>query len=75
MERLFRYSLERERAIRLIWLDGDGGMRQATAQVLAIAPAEITVRTIRPKRELTIRKAAVLSADYRKGDEGQADEA
>jgi hypothetical protein len=53
----------------------DGGMRQATAQVLAIAPAEITVRTIRPKRELTIRKAAVLSADYRKGDEGQADEA
>ena len=73
MERLFRYSLERERAIRLIWLDGDGGMRQATAQVLAVTAEEITIRTLRPKRELTVPRAAVLSADYRKGDEGQAE--
>ena len=71
MERLFRYSLERQRPIRLIWLDDGGALRQAAAQVLAVTPEGITVRTLRPKRELTLRREAVLSADYRKGDEGQ----
>jgi len=70
MERFFRYSLERERAIRLIITDENGKLRQLTAIVTAIEADAIKVYVLRPPKDLTIPIASILSADYRKGDEG-----
>ena len=69
MERFLQYSRDHERAIRLIALL-DGGMKQLTAVVEAYDDASVSLRTLRPKKELTLPRADVLSADYRKGDEG-----
>lgn len=71
MERFLQYSLERGRAIRLIYQEEDGRMRQVNAQVTAMGAGEVTIQTLRPKRLITLRLCSLLSADYRKGDEGQ----
>ncbi len=70
MERFLRYSLERGRAIRLMYQDGER-IRQATAQVTAIEGDTVTLATLRPRGTVTLPMAQVLSADYRRGDEGQ----
>ena len=72
MERFLRYSLERGRAIRLIYQEEDGRMRQVNAQVTAMNGSEVAFTTLRPKRDVTLPVSHLLSADYRKGDEGQA---
>lgn len=71
MERFLQYSLERGRAIRLIYQEEDGRMRQVNAQVTAMGAGEVTIQTLRPKRVITLPVCRLLSADYRKGDEGQ----
>lgn len=71
MERFLRYSLERGRAIRLIYQEEDGRMRQVSAQVTTIQDGEVSLITLRPRREVTLPMERLLSADYRKGDEGQ----
>ena len=71
MERFLRYSLERGRAIRLIYQEEDGRMRQVNAQVTAMRGSEVSFAVLRPRREVTLPMERVLSADYRKGDEGQ----
>ena len=70
MERFYVYSMERQRAIRLLWQEEDGSLRQANAQVMAWDGAQLTITTLRPKKTLTLRAEQILSADYRKGDEG-----
>lgn len=70
MERFYVYSMERQRAIRLLWQEEDGSLRQANAQVTAWNGAQLTITTLRPKKTLTLRAEQILSADYRKGDEG-----
>ncbi|MBQ8654755.1 MAG: hypothetical protein IJ507_07425 [Clostridia bacterium] len=71
MERFLRYSLERGRAIRLMYQEEDGRMRQVNAQVTGYGDGTVTFATLRPKREITLKTQQLLSADYRKGDEGQ----
>lgn len=73
MERFYVYSMERQRAIRLLWQEEDGSFRQTNAQVTAWDGAQLTVNTLRPKKTLTLRAEQILSADYRKGDEGMTD--
>lgn len=71
MERFLRYSLERGRAIRLIYQEEDGRMRQVNAQVTTIQNGEVSLITLRPRREIILPMERLLSTDYRKGDEGQ----
>ena len=73
MERFYVYSMERGRAIRLMWQEDDGALKQANAQVTAWDGSMLAVTTLRPKRQLTLRAEQILSADYRKGDEGTTD--
>lgn len=70
MERLLLYSLERERPIRILWQEEDGSFRQANALVTAWDGRQATFTTTRPKRTITLPKERILSADFRKGDEG-----
>ena len=49
----------------------DGKLRQVTAQVTALTEGEVTFTTLRPRRTVTLPLTHLLSADYRKGDEGQ----
>ena len=70
MKRFLQYSLERNRAIRIIYLDEEGRMRQITAVVTAMDDHEIRVYVLRPPKDLTISVEDILSCDYRKGDEG-----
>ena len=72
MERFLRYSMEHQRAIRLIFVDDEGRMRQASATVTSLnGDGSVTFVTLRPKREYTLPLSQLLGADYRKGDEGQ----
>ncbi len=71
MERFFVYSMEHDRFIRLIWQDAGGGMCQSNVKVLAWDGKQVTVQAQRPKRNLTLTIDQILSADFRKGDEGE----
>lgn len=71
MERLLIYSLERQRPIQLMWQEADGALRQASAQVTAWDGRRVTFVTLRPKRTCCLPVEQLLSADYRKGDEGE----
>ena len=71
MERFLRYSLEKQRPIRLIFITDDGGMKQLNAQIQEITETTVRFTSLRPKGEWSMEKALILSADYKKGDEGQ----
>ncbi len=71
MERFLRYSLEKQRPIRLMFYDDSGTLRQLNVQVQAIAPEAVTFTTLRPKAQWLLPPERILSADYKKGDEGQ----
>ena len=70
MQRMLLYSLEHLRLIRIIWMDEGGTLRQGNIQVTALSEESVTFQLMRPRRTLTIPTAAILSADFRKGDEG-----
>ena len=72
MERLLQYSMERDRAIRLIYMQEDGSLKQITAVVRAFDAKSVSVYVLRPPKDLVILRESLLSADYRKGDEGGA---
>lgn len=71
MERFLRYSLEHGRSIRLMFLSEDERLAQVNATVTRLEPDSVTFITLRPKGEYTMPLSRILSADYRKGDEGQ----
>lgn len=71
MERFFRYSLEKQRVIRLIYLTDEGVMKQVNAQVLAMDGGQVRFSCLRPRGEWTVDRERILSADYRRGDEAQ----
>lgn len=71
MERFLRYSLEKQRPIRLMFYADDGSLRQSNAQVLSITPEAVAFTTTCPKARWVIHPDRILSADYKKGDEGQ----
>ena len=70
MERFLRYSLEHDRAIRVIFLEADGRMRQVNAVVEAMADGQVSLYIIRPPRRLTLPLADILGASYTADDEG-----
>ena len=72
MERFLRYSLEKGQHIRLIYQTEEGGMRMVNAQVTAMGEDTVRVMTVRPRQEMELPLKRILSADYRRGDEGQA---
>lgn len=71
MERLFVYSMEHERTIRLIWQEEDGCLVQANVRVTAWDGRNVSFVAQRPKRVRCVPVERVLSADFRKGDEGE----
>ena len=71
MERFFVYSMEHDRLIRLIWQDASGEMCQSNVKVLAWDGKQVTIQAQRPKRTLALPIEQILSADFRKGDEGE----
>ena len=70
MERFLQYSLERDRAIRIIYMEDGARLRQVTAVVRALKGDEVSLYIVRPPRDVTVKLADILSCDYRKGDEG-----
>ena len=70
MERFLRYSLERDRAIRVIFMDPEGRMRQASAVVEAMDDRTVRLYVIRPPRRLTVPLTDILGASYTADDEG-----
>lgn len=73
MERFLRYSLEKQRPIRLIFFTEDGGMKQVNAQVTQLTSDSVTFTCLRPKGEFNLPLNRILSADYKRGDEGQGE--
>lgn len=71
MERFLRYSLSHGRPIRLIYQETDGRMRQVTATVTALGEDGVELVTLRPRRTVSLPWERLLSADYRRGDEGK----
>lgn len=71
MERMLQYSLERNRAIRLMYLDENGGLHQVTAVVTGRTGGRVRLYVLRPPQNIEISESDILSTDYRKGDEGQ----
>ncbi len=71
MDRFLRYSLERDRPIRLIFLTEEGALRQATAVVERRGAGQVQLYILRPPQRLTIRETDILSAAYAPKDEGQ----
>ena len=72
MERFLRYSLEKGQRIRLIYQTEEGGMKMVNAQVTAMGEHTVRIVTVRPRQEMELPLERILSADYRRGDEGQA---
>ena len=71
MERFLRYSLEKQRPIRLIYFADDGSMKQVNAQITAVTAETVCFTCLRPKGCFEVTKERILSADYKRGDEGQ----
>ncbi len=70
MERFFRYSLEHDRPIRLMYMDEQGQLRQVNAVVEKREQGVLSLYLLRPIRRIEIREADVLSCDYARNDEG-----
>ncbi len=70
MERFLRYSLERDKAIRVIYLDPEGRMRQANAVVESIADGKVSLYIMRPPSRVTLPITDILGASYTAKDEG-----
>lgn len=71
MERFLRYSLEKQRPIRLIFFTDEGKMKQVNAQIVGVEEEMVRFICLRPKGEFVVSKERILSADYKRGDEGQ----
>ena len=69
MERFLRYSLERERPIRAVFLL-NGAMLQKTITVLALEKGTVTLCAKSFKTPLILPSQDILSCDYARGDHG-----
>ena len=70
MERFLRYSLERHKPIRMIFLDPSGRMRQVSAIVEQREAGRAQLYILRPPQRLTVPETDILGASYAPGDEG-----
>ena len=72
MTRFFRYSLEHNRPIRLMYMDGEGKLHQVSAVVEKMEGETLHLYIMRPIQRIQIQTGDVLSCDYMKNDEGMA---
>ncbi len=70
MERLLRFSLEHDRIIRMMYM-AEEHLVQVNARVVAYDEKEVSFITTRSPRTVVITRASLLSADFRRGDDGQ----
>lgn len=70
MERMLRFSLERDRVIRMMLLV-DGTFSQVNARVIRYDDRTVDFITTRSPKPQTVRREDILSADFRRGDDGQ----
>lgn len=76
VERFLRYSLERQKKIRAVLLEEDGGLRRANLLVTSIdgdAQGFFAVASGK-KKPAHYALSAVLSAGYARGDQGEIEE-
>ena len=71
MERLLRYSLDHDRVIRLMLMNGDGELSQVNARVLRYDADTVDYISTRSPRTVTVARRDILAIDFRKGDDGQ----
>ena len=74
MERMLRYSLTHQQPIRVIFQTQEGKLVQRKATVTQLDDQQVTLRSLRPKGEVTIPLFSLLGADYIRGDDGQSKE-
>ena len=70
MERLLRFSFEHARVIRLMYAQPDGRLKQVNATVVAYDDDQVSFVTTRSPRTVTIAMDALLSVDFKRGDDG-----
>ncbi|MBQ6562335.1 MAG: hypothetical protein IJL88_00385 [Clostridia bacterium] len=70
MKRFFRYSLEHNRAIRMIFVTENGTIRQVNAVVEEMNEEHLSIYILRPPQRLVLSCTDVLSCDYVRNDEG-----
>lgn len=70
MERLLQFSFEHARVIRLMYAQPDGSLRQVNATVIAYDDEHVDFVTTRSPRTVSISMDALLSADFKRGDDG-----
>ena len=70
MERFLRYSMEKGRKIRMVFLL-DGQFQQKTVTVLTSDGAAVTLGLAGKKTPLTVALSDILSCDYARGDHGE----
>ncbi len=69
MERFLRYSLERDKPIRVIYLDADGRLRQRQAVVEKLEGDTVSLYILRPPARVTLPVRDILGASYTAKDE------
>lgn len=67
---MLRFSLEHDRVIRMMLLQ-EGNLSMVNARVIAYDAEKVEYVTTRSPRTQTALRADILSADFRKGDDGQ----
>ncbi len=69
VRRFLEYSLRRNRAVKLVWMD-DAGMKSGGVRVVRLGETDFDYLPARGKTPRTMRVADVLSAAYARGDDG-----
>jgi hypothetical protein len=69
MERFLQYSLEHDKAIRLIFIDPSGALRQVNAVVERLEGDLVSLYIIRPPQRLTLPRGDILGASYTPKDD------
>ena len=70
MERFLRYSLERNRPIRAVFML-NGEMTQKQVSVVALDPGRVSLRVGAKKKPVILSLADILSCAYARGDHGE----
>jgi hypothetical protein len=70
MNTFLKYSLERQRKIRVVLLT-DGRITQKNAVVLSLTASEAALRLSGKKEPVVVPLADILSCDYARGDHGE----
>ena len=70
MERLLRFSFEHARVIRLMYAEDNGRLKQVNATVVSYDDDHVDFITTRSPRTMTIPMGALLSVDFKRGDDG-----